>query len=53
MEQHDKLDIDFCDELNMYELVKYNAYDEEWKCLYIYSPKRENLEEIIKLTKGE
>lgn len=51
--KHDKLGIDYCDEYNMYELVKYDAYHEEWKCLHIYSPKRENLEELVKIIDGE
>lgn len=51
--KHDDLGIDYCDEYNMYELVKYDAVGEFWKCLHIYSPKRENLEELIKIIDGE
>ena len=53
MSKHDQLDIDFCDEYNMYELVKYDAYSQEWNCLHIYSPKREHLEELISIIEGE
>lgn len=50
---HDKLDIDYCDEKEMYELIKYDAYSGEWNCVHIYSPYTEHLEEIIKIIEGD
>ena len=32
-----KYDIDYADDVNMWELVEYDTETEEWKCLGIYA----------------
>lgn len=47
LKNHDRLDIDYCDNNDMWELVKYNAYDDEWKSTGIYADKKWKAQELI------
>lgn len=51
MKKHDTLDTDFCETNGMYEILKYNAYNDEWEEMHVYSDRENNLQEIIKMTK--
>ena len=50
MSNHDKLNIKWCSERNMYGIVKYDGYNDEWKDMHIYADYPKHLEEIIKMT---
>ena len=47
LKYHDRLDIDYCDGNDMWELVKYDAYDDEWKSTGIYADKKWKAQELI------
>lgn len=54
-----KYDIDYADDVKMWELVRYNDKSEEWECMGIYAEdereadKMANIYEAYSLEKGE
>lgn len=49
LKNHDKLDIDYDDTKEMYQIVKFNGYIGEWLDMHIYSESDKVLKEIIEL----
>lgn len=52
LKHHDALDIDYNDSKKMFELVKYDGYNDEWKSTGIYADRSEKLDELIKNIEG-
>lgn len=49
LKNHDKLDIDYDDTKEMYQIVKFNGYIGEWLDMHIYSESDKVLKEVIEL----